>query len=352
MSTENNQQENSQQGNTQQEIWKKFNKQGSNAGGIGGAPRLTPEEEKKLNLKQMGVYLLITFLLTYGTEIFGIMPMVGSADAEQAYAAQSMISSVMFIPAIGALLARLLTKERLTGRSLMLNIDLKKDLKYYGIAWFGFELLILLGAALYFLIFRDQFDPGFGYMKAISEAQGLETTQEQLGQAVLMQVVMGVVLAPFVNLINCFGEEWGWRGFLLPRMLKQFKVVPAILLNGLIWGLWHVPLTIMGHNYGVGYPGYPFTGILAMCLFCMATGVILSYVTIKTKSCIPAIMGHGTLNGFASVGLLFTSLDHPYNIFLGPAPTGLIGGIGFIAAAGILLYHLYKEEKEGKEFAF
>lgn len=367
MSTENNQQENNQdgynqdgysqegnshQGSNQQEIWKKFNKQGNGAGRMGGAPRLTPEEEKKMNLKQIGIYLLITFLLTYGTEIFGIMPMVGSADAEQAYAAQSMISSVMFIPALGALLTRLLTKERLTGRGLMLGVDLKKDLKYYGLAWFGFELLILFGAALYFLIFRDQLDPGLGYMKAISEAQGLESTQEQLQQAVLMQVVMGVVLAPFVNLINCFGEEWGWRGFLLPRMLKQFKVVPALLLNGLIWGLWHVPLTIMGHNYGVGYPGYPFTGIVAMCLFCIANGIILSYITIKTKSCIPAIMGHGTLNGFASVGLLFTSLDHPYNVFLGPAPTGLIGGAGFIVLAGVLLYLLYKEEKEGKEFAF
>ncbi|MCI8926444.1 MAG: CPBP family intramembrane metalloprotease [Lachnospiraceae bacterium] len=334
--------------NQQQEIWKKFNKQP----GAAGAPRLTHEEEKKLNLRQIVIYLALTFLLTYSTEIFGIMPMVGSADPEQALAAQQMISSVMFIPAIGALLTRLLTKERLTAKSLMLTVELKKDLKYYGIAWFGFVLLTLFGAALYFLIFPGQFDPELGYMKAISQAQGLETTKTQLQQAVVMQLVMGVILAPFVNLINCFGEEWGWRGFLLPRMLKQFKVVPALLLSGLIWGLWHAPLTVMGHNYGVGYPGYPFMGIFAMCLFCIAMGIILSYVTIKTKSCIPAIMGHGTLNGFASAGLMFTSLDHPYNVFLGPAPTGLIGGAGFIIVAGFLLYRLYKEENEGKEFTF
>lgn len=334
--------------NQQQEIWKKFNKQP----GAAGAPRLTHEEEKKLNLRQIVIYLALTFLLTYSTEIFGIIPMVGSADPEQALAAQQMISSVMFIPAIGALLTRLLTKERLTAKSLMLTVELKKDLKYYGIAWFGFVLLTLFGAALYFLIFPGQFDPELGYMKAISQAQGLETTKTQLQQAVVMQLVMGVILAPFVNLINCFGEEWGWRGFLLPRMLKQFKVVPALLLSGLIWGLWHAPLTVMGHNYGVGYPGYPFMGIFAMCLFCIAMGIILSYVTIKTKSCIPAIMGHGTLNGFASVGLMFTSLDHPYNVFLGPAPTGLIGGAGFIIVAGFLLYRLYKEENEGKEFTF
>lgn len=336
MDTDNNRQE-------MQEIWKKFNKQGSSGGGVKTAPGLTPEEEKKRNRKQIGIYILITFALTYGTEIFGIMPIVGDMDAEQAYKVQGMISSVMFLPAVGALLTLLLTKERLTARSLMLTVNLKKDLKYYGLAWFGFVLLILFGTALYFVIFRDQFDAGLGYMKALTDAQGVETTEAQLQQAVVMQLVMGAVLAPFANLLNCFGEEWGWRGFLLPRMLKQFKAVPALLLSGLIWGLWHAPLTILGHNYGVDYPGYPFTGILAMCLFCTAIGIILSYVTIKTNSCIPAIMGHGTLNGFASVGLLFTSVEHPYNVFLGPAPTGLIGGAGFLVVAGILLYLMYKD---------
>ena len=338
----------STEGNNNQEIWKKFNKPNT----ANGAPKMTPQEEKKFNLRQIGIYLAVTFLMTWGTEIFGIMPMMGSDDAQQAYAAQQMISSVMFIPALGALITRLLTKERLTGKNLMLMVNLKGNLQYYGLVWFGFILLTLFGAALYFLIVQDQLDPGLGYMKAISEAQGIESTQEQLQQAVVMQLVMGVVLAPFVNLINCFGEEWGWRGFLLPKLLKQFKVAPAILINGVIWGLWHVPLTIMGHNYGVGYPGFPFTGIIAMCIFCTVMGTILSFVTIKTGSCIPAIMGHGTLNGFASAGLLFTSLDHPYNVFLGPAPTGLIGGLGFIAVACALLYLLCKEEKEGKEFGF
>lgn len=344
MDTDNNQQQ-------MEEIWKKFNKQGGSTGGVKPAPKLTPEEEKKRNLKQTGIYLLITFALTYGTEIFGIMPLMENVEEQQAYMVQSMISSVMFLPAVGALLARLLTKERLTLRSLMLTVNLKKNLRYYGLVWFGFVLLTLFGGAMYYLIFRDQFDPGLGYMRALYEAQGLETNQAQLQQAALMQLAMGAVLAPFANLLNCFGEEWGWRGFLLPRMLKQFKVVPALLLSGVIWGLWHAPLTVMGHNYGVDYPGYPFAGILAMCLFCTVLGIILSYVTIKTKSCIPAIMGHGTLNGFAAAGLLFSSTEHPYNVFLGPAPTGLIGGAGFIVLAGVLLYLLYREEKDGKELS-
>lgn len=307
------------------------------------------EEEKKQNIKQIVIYLLITFLVTYGIEIFMIMPMVGSTDVNEAYAAQTLISSVMFIPAFSALITRFLTKERLVGSNLMLTLNLKGNKKYYGLVWFGFALLIILGAVLYFLIFPKQYDGNMGYLQVMLDGQAQTTGQaitlEQMKQAMLVQIGMGIFLSPFVNIMNCFGEEWGWRGFLLPRMLRQFRVVPALLLCGLIWGLWHAPLTVMGHNYGVGYPGYPVLGIVAMCVFCTAIGIILSYATIKTKSCIPAILGHGLLNGFASVGIYFTSLENPYNVFLGPAPTGLIGGAGFLAVAAILLYQLYKEEK-------
>ena len=310
------------------------------------------QEEKKQNTKQIAIYLLITFVVTYGIEIFMIMPMVGSTDVDQAYAAQALISSVMFIPAFSALLTRLLTKERLMGSNLMLTLNLKGNKKYYGLVWFGFALLVILGTALYFFIFPKQYDGNMGYLQMLldrqAQAGGQAITLEQMKQTMLVQIGMGIFLSPFMNIINCFGEEWGWRGFLLPRMLKQFRVVPTLLLCGLIWGLWHAPLTVMGHNYGVGHPGYPVLGILAMCVFCTAVGIILSYVTIKTKSCIPAILGHGLLNGFASVGIYFTSLENPYNVFLGPAPTGLIGGAGFLILAAVLLYQLYKEEKRNQ----
>ena len=93
MDTDNDQQE-------MQEIWKKFNKQGNSEGGVKPAPKLTPEEEKRRNLKQIGIYLLITFLMTYVVEIFVIMPMAQNADAQQAYFVQSVIASVMFFPTV------------------------------------------------------------------------------------------------------------------------------------------------------------------------------------------------------------------------------------------------------------
>lgn len=314
------------------------------------------EREEAAEIKRekwrIPLFLVLTFGITYLLEIFVIMPNLTSTDPEVAMAAQSMIASVMFIPALSALLTRVFTGERMTGRNMYLLLNLKGNLKYYGLVWFGFGILIILGAALYFVVFRKQFDPDMGYAVALIQSQAqmlgqeINLTTEQIKATVMSQILLGFVISPFVNIITCFGEEWGWRGYLLPKMLKKLPVVPTLLITGVIWGLWHAPLTVMGHNYGVGYPGFPVVGILAMCVFCTATGIILSYVTIKTKSCIPAILGHGMMNGFASVGLYYTSVEHPFNVFMGPAPTGLIGGMGFIILAAVLLWKLYKEEKE------
>lgn len=309
------------------------------------------EEEKKIEVKRTALYVILIFLIAYGMEIFVIMPIVGSADVEQAMAAQSLLSFVMFVPAFGAILIRWLTKERLTIMSLMITLRIKENLRYYGLAWFGVAALIIFGAVLYFLLSPGKFDPNLGYVRTILVEQATETgtqiTDQVVQRAVLLQILMGVVMAPFADLIGCFGVEWGIRGYLLPKMMKHFKTVPAILITGVIFGLWNAPLVVIGQNYGLGYPGYPVVGILAMCLYCTTTGVILSYLTIKTKSIIPAMMARGVLNSFSSIGVLFTSTDNPYNLLLGPVSTGFIGGIGFLAAAVFLLYQLYQEEKAG-----
>lgn len=41
-------------------------------------------------------------------------------------------------------------------------------------------------------------------------------------------------------------------------------------ITGVIWGLWHAPAIVMGHNYGMGYAGFPIAGILIMTLACTA----------------------------------------------------------------------------------
>lgn len=90
--------------------------------------------EEKLNTRRILLYLAITFILTYGIEIFIIMPMVGSTDINKAYLAQALIATMMFLPSVGALITRLVTGEKLVGKGAMLSLKLKGNLKYYAIA--------------------------------------------------------------------------------------------------------------------------------------------------------------------------------------------------------------------------
>ena len=127
--------------------------------------------------------------------------------------------------------------------------------------------------------------------------------------------------------------------------MSRFKVVPTLLIAGVIWGVWHAPMTFLGHNFGVGYPGWPWLGIAAMCLFCTCAGVLLSFVTLRTGSCLAAAIGHGAFNGFGAAAMLFSVSGG--NPFVGPGITGVVGGCALTVTAVVLLWVLHKQERAG-----
>lgn len=53
-----------------------------------------------------------------------------------------------------------------------------------------------------------------------------------------------VVLLPFFTLIPGFGEEFGWRGYLLPRLAQRMDARQAVLVHATIWWVWHWPAII------------------------------------------------------------------------------------------------------------
>ena len=164
---------------------------------------------------------------------------------------------------------------------MILKPNFKGNIKTYILAYFGPGILTLLGIGVYFRIFPNHFDPDFGMMKATLEASGVnpEMYPMPLSALIISQAITALLFGPLMNFVTCFGEEWGWRGYLLPKMSKKLHAVPMLLITGVIWGLWHAPLTALGHNYGTGYAGYPVTGILAMCGFCLVIGIFLSFIT-------------------------------------------------------------------------
>jgi len=77
-----------------------------------------------------------------------------------------------------------------------------------------------------------------------------------------------IVIGPFLGLIIAFVEEYGWRGYLQPELIKLGRVRGVFLL-GVIWGVWHWPIIWMGYNF----PNEPILGSLAM----VALGIIFAF---------------------------------------------------------------------------
>lgn len=302
--------------------------------------------------KRALLFVVITFVITWGIE-FGVIwplsssegPLLGFGMNGMSVVVYVLIAAMMFVPSVGMLITRLLTHEGMK-HPWVKPVRFKRTWPWWIVAWLSPIVLAAGGAAVYFLVFPQDFDPTMNAtiegLIATYQVQGVNVSADQLRMVLYAQMAL-LLIAPFLNVIPAFGEEWGWRGYLLPKLLDSFRVVPTLVLMGVIWGLWHLPLTMLGHNYGAEYWGYPILGILAMCWFCFVVGVLLSYVTLKTGTCIPAAIAHGGLNGCAAVGVMFSVSGG--NALIGPGAPGVLGGLAFSVVAIVLLVKLHKQEK-------
>ncbi len=296
-----------------------------------------------MNKKRLTIFLVLTFVATWLYCLIFVYPRANAVSAEEVSTLQLFTAVTMFIPAICVIITRLITREGF--HNSMIKPNFKGNIKTYLLAYFGPSILTLIGAIVYFLIFPKQFDINCGYLAETYKAMGVDIglTALPLNMLMLSQGITAILFGPIVNFVTCFGEEWAWRGYMVPKMAENMKPLPMLLVSGVIWGLWHAPLTVVGHNYGMGYWGYPFTGILVMCLFCTVIGVFMSYITLRTQSCIPAVLAHGAINAFASIGIYFT-VDGG-NPFVGPAPTGVIGMIAFIVLDVFLIKTMLNKQE-------
>jgi membrane protease YdiL (CAAX protease family) len=149
-----------------------------------------------------------------------------------------------------------------------------------------------------------------------------------------IQIASALTIAPIINALFALGEEVGWRGYLLPK-LAPLGYRRAVVLSGLVWGVWHWPLIAMGYNYGFDYAGFPWTGMLAFLAFTVGAGTFLAALTVREGSVWPASIGHGAINAIASVAVLFVA-GQP-NTLLGPTPVGVLAALPWLLVAAWLL---------------
>lgn len=305
--------------------------------------------DKKVETKRIVCFLALCFGITWITEIFAVIPMYRSGEVELVKEAAKMISQMMLTPALAALVVRLTTREGLIKSGFQFNFFEHRFLFLFG--WFGTTILTILGAAIYFLIFRDNFDPNMTNFVA-TYSQGAANTGTQVDTVSIVAAYKTDLLIKFftaavIDCINSFGEEWGFRAYLMPKLYRKFGVIPAVLLSGFAAGLWYAPLVAVGYYYGNENAGFPVVNVIAMCIFGMVTGVIYSFLSLRTGSIFPAVFAHSAVNVWMAQAALFT--HDGGNFFVGPSPTGILSGLPFIIVAGICLVHLYKNPIQPSE---
>lgn len=296
----------------------------------------------EIELKRIFLYLAFAFGISWTVAL--VIYLTGGLEASPAILpgtpvtlALVLIATVyMFSPAVAHVLTRVFTREGWDG--MLLRPRLGRAWRVWVGAWLGSVGCILLGAGIFFLLFPGTFDPTLGVLReqifSIEEQAG-EPIPLSAGALLLIQSVQALFLGPIINSIFTFGEEFGWRAYLQPKLLPLgFR--RAMVTMGVIWGVWHWPLIAMGHNYGLDYAGHPWLGFLAMTWFTFVAGIFIGWLALRGGSVWPAVLAHATINAVAGLGLLFAVPDA--NSLVGPMPVGVVGSIGFTVVAAYLLW--------------
>jgi membrane protease YdiL (CAAX protease family) len=229
----------------------------------------------------------------------------------------------MWAPTIANILTRLITREG--WKNVGLRLHFRKGWPFWLLAWVLPGLMTIAGAVVFFLLFPRFFDPGLTQLRKSMLASPARIAFSPWTM-VLIQTLLGILVSPIVNSLATFGEEFGWRAYLLPKLLP-LGWRKAMLAMGAIWGIWHWPVIFMGYEYGFKYPGAPWLGPLLFLWVTFGLGIFLAWITLRAGSIWPAVIGHAAINGIAALAVLAV-IGQP-NPLLGPLPVGIIGSIGY-----------------------
>ena len=273
-------------------------------------------------MKKLILFLLFAFLPMIAVGIF-LHTAGGTADANAANPAAALTgflfsAGAMLIPLLAVLFTQLIFKEPVFRN---LGISFKFN-RWWWIGWLLMPVVALAVLGVTLLMPGARWTP---------DSELIQMTLAQMPEGfgvwgiIGISLISGLITGATLNAVFGFGEEIAWRGFLM-KEFKGRKLLTAALWIGIIWGFWHAPIILNGHNY----PQHPAAGVFMMVAMCLLLTPILMYFRQKSGSVIvPAIM-HGTFN--AVVGIT--------NLMVTPANDLLYGGPGLAGMIVLLIVNI------------
>ena len=254
-----------------------------------------------MNTKKLIVFLLWAFLPMVIVGL--VMHFSGAAAGEAATDAANgdtltaikrlvMSAGSMLIPLLAVIFTQLIFKEPVLKG---LGISFKFN-KWWCIGWLLMPVIAMATLGVTLLMPGAQWTPDSEMVQ-----QSLRSMPEGVGVWGIIGITLlsGLFAGITINAVFAFGEEIAWRGF-LAKEFKGKQFLSAVLWIGAIWGFWHSPLILNGHNY----PQHPVIGVFMMVFLCILLTTMLLYFRKKSGSVIVAAIMHGTINAVAGVTVL------------------------------------------------
>jgi membrane protease YdiL (CAAX protease family) len=291
------------------------------------------------NNKKAFLFITLTFLISYllGSLYFlfgGKWAVPGSLIVSIVY---------MFIPMTVTIFVQKIVFHNFIKEPLGVSFKINR---WFLIAWLIPVIISFLTLGIDLLFPMVEFTPNMaGFFEKLKNTLTLEQIEIMRAQAVAfpihpywIQLIQALIAGITVNALAGFGEELGWRG-LLQREFAYLGFWKSSLLIGIIWGIWHAPIILQGHNY----PQHPKIGVFMMIIFTLLLAPIFSYVRLKAKSVIAAAIIHGTLNATFALDLMVIKGGNGLTV-------GISGLAGFIALVfvniGLFSYdHYFASDK-------
>lgn len=297
--------------------------------------------------RELSVFVLIVCGLAW--LVFTPVLLNGASPNDPAFALASQL--FMFTPAVAALLATFFLWRPGNVRRALGLTPLRPVRRVGGYTMLAFAVFVLLPAvsllaAVVFGVVRLDLKDFSGLREELTVlAPEVAATMPRDGfplEAYL--VVLGMVAVSFVpTLLMCFGEELGWRGYLLPRLLP-LGVWPALLVSGVVHGLWHGPQLLihsLSGSFGLG-------DVLTFLASVVLLGIVLGWLRLVSRSVWPAVVGHAANNAFVLViPITLMHADGSSDPGLYPGGNGGLIGLAVMALAALGITLLLRKRIAG-----
>ncbi|MCK6081305.1 CPBP family intramembrane metalloprotease [Microbacterium sp. EYE_5] len=242
---------------------------------------------------------------------------------------------MMFTPAVAALIVTLFLRRSAGRRAwrMLALVPIKPLGRFFGMLGIAVGISILVPVLATFIAAATgalQLDlvnfSGFAAaLQAQLDAAGAPNIALPVGVLVVIQLV-SIPVGAVINSFLAFGEELGWRGWLFSA-LRPLGIWPTLLIAGVIWGLWHSPIILLGYNFAE--PN--LFGVALMVVGCLSFGILLGWLRLRSDNVWPAVLGHGAFNAAAGFAFLVSTPD------LQPLAASPLSWPGWLACAAVIL---------------